>query len=82
MSAFQDDIPEPPRGPLPALDRVLHLVVERLRVGTPGENDFGGEGVGESLDGIERFMARAAYRGLAVRPVRLSLREVADLSGE
>ena len=82
MSAFQDDISEPPRGPLPALDRVLHLVVERLHVGTPGKSDFGGEGVGESLDGIERFMARAAYRGLAARPVRLSLREVADLSGE
>lgn len=65
------------------LGRVLDLVLRRLHLADDGDADLhaGMTYSSDAGDAIEGLAAAAAQRGLETRLARLSLREVADVSG-
>jgi len=71
-----------PRGALPALDRAFDRVSERLHLeeGMAAAQQPGARSV-NGREGLERVLAASRLRGLAGRVERVSVREVADLSG-
>lgn len=71
-----------PAGPLPSLDRAFDLVAERLHLDEGADvRRLAGARASGGREGVDRLLAAARHRGLGASIEKLSVEEVADVSG-